>query len=259
MDEMLGLYRFFAAILGAILGSFLNVVIYRLPRAKDMVVARSACPLCQAPIPWWCNVPLISWLVLRGKCRSCSGAIHWRYPVVEGLVALIFFLSFPSHWAPQELFRWVFLCAYSSVLVCHFFIDLEHRLLLDSLNIYLLCLVLPFAAVHYSPAHWLAGGLFGFLGPLGVSWAFYKLKGKVGLGGGDIKLWGVLGVLLGPYGIMENIFMSCMLGSLVGIALILAKRYDRENGIPFGPYIIIVAMVQAYFPDVLSRTGINIF
>jgi len=258
-DEMIWLYRIFAGVFGALIGSFLNVVIHRLPLGKDMVVARSACPHCKNLIPWWCNVPVFSWILLRGRCRSCRAPIRLRYAIVELLTAAIFFLSFPETLEIQPLFNWCFLAFWSSALICHFFIDLEHKLLLDAINIYLLVLVLPFALIFHSLAFWVAGGLLGFLGPLTVSWCFYKWKGKVGLGGGDIKLWGVLGIFLGPFGILENIFVSCMLGSLVGITLIIAKRYDRDGGIPFGPFIIVVALVQAYFPDLLRGWGLTPF
>ncbi|MBY0516189.1 MAG: prepilin peptidase [Bacteriovoracaceae bacterium] len=253
------LYRIYAGVLGLLIGSFLNVVIHRLPRNTDMVVSRSACPKCSAPIPWWLNIPLVSWIYLRGKCKNCSAPISWRYPAVELAMGLIMFLAFPQLLSPELLFRWIFISAISGALICHFFIDLEHKILPDSINIYLLCLILPYEIMFNSPMHWLAGGAFGFLGPLAVSWGFYKWKGKVGLGGGDIKLWGVLGVYLGPFGIMENIFFSCFLGSIVGIILILAKRYDREGGIPFGPFIIVVSFVQLFNPGLLSSLGINIF
>jgi leader peptidase (prepilin peptidase)/N-methyltransferase len=258
-DDLLWFYRVSAGIFGALIGSFLNVVIHRLPLKQDMVVARSACPQCNALIPWWCNVPIASWLALRGRCRSCQTKISPRYILVESLTAILFFVSFPASLELNEIYRWLFLAAWSSALICHFFIDLKHKLLPDAINIYLLCLVLPYALVFYPPTYWLTGGAIGFLGPLGVSWAFYKWKGKVGLGGGDIKLWGVLGIFFGPFGIIENIFVSCMLGSLVGITLILAKRYDRDGGIPFGPFIIVVAWVQAYFPRFLPSLGITPF
>jgi prepilin signal peptidase PulO-like enzyme (type II secretory pathway) len=259
MNEMIPLYKSFAAIFGALIGSFLNVVIHRLPLGKELVVSRSACPSCQALIPWWCNVPVLSWLVLRGKCRSCRVSISPRYLIVEIISALIFFLSFPNELTATSLFQWLFLAAISCVLICHLFIDLQHKLLPDVLNIYLLCLVLPYAVIFFAPIHWLTGGGFGFLGPLAVSWLFYKWKGKVGLGGGDIKLWGVLGIFLGPFGILENIFMSCLLGSVVGISLILAKKYDRNGGIPFGPFIIVVTFVQIYFPGFIAKMGFQIF
>jgi len=253
------LYQFYATVFGLLIGSFLNVVIYRLPREKEIVIARSACPKCSALIPWWYNLPVVSWLLLRGKCASCKAPISLRYPAVELMVGLLFGVSFPESLDTVSIFVWFYQAAISSALICHFFIDLEHKLLLDKINFYLLSLMLPYSVVFYSYKHWLIGGALGFLGPLGVSWAFYKIKGRVGLGGGDIKLWGVLGIFLGPFGVMENIFFSCLVGSIVGILLILLKKYDREGGIPFGPFIIFVALIQIYIPGLAQALGVSLY
>jgi len=242
------LYRIYAGIFGALIGSFLNVVIYRLPIGKDLALERSHCPLCLAKIPWWHNIPVFSWIILRGKCSLCHGKISFQYFLVEILTATIFALSFPMDISTMAFWEWGFKSSLSAILICHFFIDLKHKLLLDILNIYLLCIILPFVLVFHSPMHWIIGGAFGFLAPMGVSWAFFKWKGKMGLGGGDIKLWGVLGLYLGLQGVIENIFFSCFAGSIVGIGLIVLKKYDHDGGIPFGPFIIVVAFLQIYFP-----------
>lgn len=252
------LYKIYAGIFGLLIGSFLNVVIFRLPLEKDLVLTRSACRTCGYQIPWWLNIPVLSWLYLRGKCANCGSKIHWRYPVIESIAGLVAYLSFPESVDVITFFQWSFQFSIFGVLLCHFVIDLDHRLLLDKLNIYLLALVLPYVLIFYPIKWWLIGGLVGFLGPFLVSWGFYKLKGKVGLGGGDIKLWGVLGILFGPFGIMENIFLSCLVGSFVGMGLILLKRYDPENGIAFGPFIIGVAWVQIYFPKLLEKFSITL-
>lgn len=259
MDEMIPTYRLFAGILGLLIGSFLNVVIHRLPLKKDLVSARSACPHCGYQIPWWLNIPVFAWLALRGKCHNCHGRIHWRYPLVELFIGVVFYLSFPATLNNVTLFQWVFQSTFTSILTCHFFIDLDHKLLLDKLNLYLLLLVLPFSVVFNTPVFWLVGGLVGFGAPYGVSWIFYKLKGKIGLGGGDIKLWGVLGIFLGPFGIIDNIFLSCLLGSLIGVLMIVLKRYDRDTGLPFGPFIIMTALIQMYFSWLPERIGLSLF
>ncbi len=244
-----------AAVLGALVGSFLNVLIHRLPRGGDVVFARSACPSCGGRIPFYLNVPLLSYAWLRGKCRGCGAAIRIRYPLVEALAALLFVVALPGELSSTTLYGYVLTVAVGAALIVHFFIDLEHRLLLDKVNLYLLFLLLPYGVIFHTPAHWLGGALLGFGGPFFVSWAFYKLRGKIGLGGGDIKLWGVLGLFLGPAGVMENIFLSCLLGSVVGMYLIWRGRYNGEDGIPFGPFIIGVAFAQILFPlqmDVIS-------
>ena len=116
----------------------------------------------------------------------------------------------------------------------------------DSINIYLALLFLLISWFSHSWTYWLIGGAIGLGFPLLVSWVFYLLKGQVGLGGGDIKLYGALGFYLGPVGIMQNIFLSCFLGALVGIILIATKFIKKENPIPFGPFIIIVASLQIF-------------
>jgi len=210
-------------------------------------------------IPWWLNIPVLAWVFLRGKCRSCQAKISWRYPLVEAFVGTVFYLSFPDSLNSASIFQWVFQSIFTSILVCHFFIDLDHKLLLDKLNLYLLILIMPFTVVFNPPLFWLAGAGIGFGAPYGVSWLFYKLKGKIGLGGGDIKLWGVLGLMLGPYGIIDNIFLSCLLGSIVGVAMIVAKKYDRDSGLPFGPFIIVVALTQLYFASLPDKIGLSLF
>jgi leader peptidase (prepilin peptidase)/N-methyltransferase len=128
----------------------------------------------------------------------------------------------------------------------HFVVDLKHRILPDSINLYLMSLFLLVSFINNPWTHWLIGGILGLGFPLLVSWLFYLLRGQVGLGGGDIKLYGVLGIYLGPIGVMQNIFLSCFLGSLIGIGLIASKVIKRDHPIPFGPFILIVATVQIF-------------
>lgn len=239
-----------AGVLGALIGSFLNVLIYRLPRGEDVVFARSACPNCGDKIPFYLNIPLLGYAWLKGRCKACRQKIHWRYPVVEAFTALIFIIALPTRDTAADWYGYALVCAIASALIVHFFIDLEHRLLLDKVNLYLLLLILPYGVIFHTPGHWLGGAIVGFGGPFAVSWLFFKIKGKVGLGGGDIKLWGVLGIFLGPAGILENIFLSCFVGSLVGVGLIAFKRYNADEGIPFGPFIIVVALLQILFPEI---------
>jgi leader peptidase (prepilin peptidase)/N-methyltransferase len=136
--------------------------------------------------------------------------------------------------------------------LAHFIIDIEHQLLPDKINLYLLAVILPYAIMNLAPAYWLVGGALGFFSTYGITYLFYKLRGQIGLGGGDIKLFGILGLLLGPLGIMNNIFMSCMLGSVIGIGLIAIKKLDRNTPFAFGPFILVVATVQIFFPKLFE-------
>lgn len=249
METFLQIYAF---LFGAIVGSFLNVVIYRLPLKKDLVHPRSACPKCGNQLKWYHNIPILSYLVLLGKCGFCKTPISPRYPFVELLAGLFAFYLAPRDLSPEQLLFFFLHFGIAAVFICHFFIDLDHHLLLDNLNLYLLVLIFSFVVWNFSWQYWLIGGLIGFLGPLLVTWLFYKIRGQIGLGGGDIKLYGILGLYLGPLGVVYNIFFSCMLGAIVGIFLILISKMDRSRPMPFGPFIIVVASIQIFFPYLFS-------
>jgi leader peptidase (prepilin peptidase)/N-methyltransferase len=139
------------------------------------------------------------------------------------------------------------------IFICHFFIDLDHQLLLDKLNLYLLALILPFVLITYQWYFWVVGGLLGFGIPLIVTWLFYKLRGQIGMGGGDIKLFGIIGLYLGPTGVFFTIFLSCLVGAVLGSILILVKALDKNRPIAFGPFIILVASFQIFFPELSHR------
>ncbi len=247
------LFSVYAAIFGLLIGSFLNVVILRLPAKKDLVHTRSACPNCGTKLYWFHNIPVLSFLALRGKCAFCGMKISLRYPLIECLTGLIAFWLFPKDISVLSITHFLFYFAIASVFICHFFIDLEHHLLLDSLNLYLLALILSYSIFYLSWQYWVTGGAIGFLGPLIVTWLFYKFRGQVGLGGGDIKLFGVLGILLGPVGIVFTIFLSCFVGAFSGIVLISLNKMTKDKPIAFGPYIILVAAFQIFFPEYSTR------
>ncbi len=243
------LYQIYAFVAGLLIGSFLNVVIIRLPQNKNMVSKRSACPKCDTQLKWYHNIPVLSFAFLRGKCGFCGARISWRYPLIEILTGLIAFWLFPEDLSELSLAFYAFHFTVACIFICHFFIDLDHQLLLDSLNLYLLAAVLPFAFFTSQWTFWAVGGAVGFGGTLLVTWLFYKIRGQIGLGGGDIKLYGILGILLGPMGIVFNIFLSCFVGALVGILLISLGKTTKEKPLPFGPSILLVASFQIYFPE----------
>lgn len=236
----------FATIFGLLIGSFLNALIYRIPIGKNIVYPRSACPHCGHIISWYENIPVLSYLFLKGRCSSCGAKISWLYPFVELITGLFAFTIAPKTIDPMDLMNFCFFLSIFSAFLVHFIVDLKHQILPDSINIYLGVLFFTVTVFLHSWTHWLIGGLLGLGFPLLVSWLFYMAKGQVGLGGGDIKLYAVLGIYLGPIGVMQNIFLSCFLGAVVGIALIGFKVIKRENHIPFGPFIIIVGSVQIF-------------
>ncbi len=256
---MNALYQFYAFIMGLMVGSFLNVVIIRLPQKKDLVHQRSACPQCGTQLRWYHNIPVFSFIFLRGKCGFCGTRISWRYPLIELLTGLVAFWLFPDQLDNLSLAIFGFYFTIACIFICHFFIDLDHQLLLDSLNLYLLAAVLPFVLFMYHWNFWVIGGTIGFGGTLLVTWLFYKIRGQIGLGGGDIKLYGILGMLLGPMGIVFNIFLSCFVGAVVGLSLIGLKKTTKDKPLPFGPSIILVATFQIYFPEYAHRLQALLF
>jgi prepilin signal peptidase PulO-like enzyme (type II secretory pathway) len=253
------LFALYAFIFGLLIGSFLNVVIIRLPQKKGLVRERSACPSCGTQLRWYHNIPVFSFVFLRGKCGFCGTRISWRYPLIEILTGLVAFWLFPEILDSWNLAIFAFKFTVACVFICHFFIDLDHQLLLDSLNLYLLAAVLPYVFFHYHWNYWVIGGLIGFGGTLLVTWGFYKIRGQIGLGGGDIKLYGILGLLLGPMGIVFNIFLSCFVGAVVGLTLIALKKTTKDKPLPFGPSILLVASFQIYFPELAHRLQVLMF
>jgi leader peptidase (prepilin peptidase)/N-methyltransferase len=246
---MENLFSIYAFIFGCLIGSFLNVVILRMPAEKNLVTDRSACPKCGNQLKWYHNIPVLSFLFLKGKCGFCGARISWRYPLIELLTGFISFWLFPDEPTLQNLGPYFFYFSLACVFLCHFFIDLDHQLLLDKLNIYLLILIVPFSFFNFHWMHGLLGGVLGFGVPLLVTWLFYKIRGQIGLGGGDIKLFGILGILLGPMGIFFTIFLSCFVGALVGLLLIVTKKMSKDKPMPFGPSILIVATFQIFFSE----------
>lgn len=243
------LYHFYSLVLGLLVGSFLNVVIIRLPVGRSLTFERSSCSSCNTQLKWYHNIPILSFLVLRGKCGFCGHRISWRYPLIEIFTGLVSYWLFPSHVDVQSLGFYLFQFYVACIFISHFFIDLEHQLLLDKLNIFLLLAIVPFTVLTYHWSYWLLGGAFGFGVPLFVTWLFYKVRGLVGLGGGDIKLFGILGLLLGPMGIFFTIFLSCFVGAILGLALIAFKKMNKDHPMPFGPSILLVASFQIFFPQ----------
>lgn len=245
---------------GAMIGSFLNVLIIRLPVSMNFVTKRSHCPHCQRTISWFDNIPVLSFLILLGKCRYCKGKISWQYPVVEIIVGvfsmgLSFFIIDKG-----DLYSYFFSLSILSLLTVHFVIDIKHYLLLDSINILIGVLFIVTQFLHKVPWH---EACLGFAVGLGIPWLvtylFYKMRGVVGLGGGDIKLFAVSGIYLGPTKVMELIFQSCTLGAIFGIFYIYLLKKDKNTPYPFGPFIIITLFIHLFFPQLAESMNFGQF
>lgn len=240
----------FAFVLGAVVGSFLNVCIYRIPAGESIVSPRSRCPSCGAPIRWYQNIPILSWIFLRGHCANCRVPISVRYALVEALTGLLFTLVlyyFGFHWATPVF--WVFV----ALLVTITFIDLDHQIIPDVIS--LPGIVLGFGASFLLP--WVSWGdsLLGILlggGSLFLVAVGYEfLTKKEGMGGGDIKLLAMLGAFLGWKAVLPIVFISSLLGTLVGVPMMLAKGADGKLAIPFGPFLAGGAVIWLFWGELL--------
>lgn len=242
----------FFTLFGLLVGSFLNALIYRLPREINIAYPRSSCTQCNKLIYWYENIPILSYAFLKGRCSGCQSKISLLYPLIELIVACFAFSIAPKNLEADSLLNFFFFFSIFCAFLVHFIIDLKHQILPDSITIYVASLFLVISIFNKPITFWLVGGLIGLGFPLLVTWVFYKIKGQVGLGGGDIKLYGALGIYLGPVGIMQNIFLSCFLGAIVGILMIAFKAMKKENPIPFGPFIIVVGAFQIFSPELFT-------
>ncbi len=246
-------------LLGLAIGSFLNVLIYRLPRSKTAMHGRSACPHCGHIIPFYLNIPVISYLILRGRCRHCRAPISPRYPLVELLTALLFVLFF--HYdglAPRLAVDWFLI----SILIVIFFIDWEFQIIPDKIT--LPGIVLGLAAAFFVNPPGLRDASIGLLvggGTLlivayGGEWLFKKEA----MGGGDIKMAAMLGTFVGWQKILLIFFGGALLGMVASLFwMILSRKIRQERVIPFGPFLAAAALVVVVYGDRLIHYYITHF
>lgn len=239
-------FYIFAFIFGAVVGSFLNVCIYRLPKGESVVFPPSGCPACGFKIPFYDNVPIFSWLLLGGKCRSCRGAISPQYPLVEainGLLTLFLLMKFGLSLAFVVLFL------FCSAMVVITFIDLEHQIIPDVIS--LPGIVAGFAFSFFIPQLGWKGSLIGILVGGGslflVAYLYQLFTGKEGMGGGDIKLLAMMGAFFGWQAVPFIIFVSSLAGSVIGITVMLIQKKDAKLAIPFGPFLVFGSILYIFF------------
>lgn len=236
----------FVFIFGALVGSFLNVCIYRLPKNESVVFPASHCPNCDYQIRWYDNIPMLSYLFLRGSCRKCGTRISPQYPVVEflnGALALALFLRFGLGFPYAVLFV---LC---SSLVVITFIDLEHQIIPDVIS--LPGIVVGFVCSFFIPGFGWLNSLIGIVAGGGslllVAYGYQLIAKKDGMGGGDIKLLAMLGAFLGWKAVLFIIFAASLIGSIVGVSLMLAQKKDSTLAIPFGPFLATGALLYIFY------------
>jgi len=287
MQSQLWFYLTTIGLISLCIGSFLNVVIYRLPlmmqrewqsecrllledeltgnKSKqaninepfNLVKPNSTCPKCKTAIKPWQNIPIISWLALKGKCASCSNPISARYPAVELITALLSLIVAYSFGATEQALLYIFV---TWILVALTFIDIDHMLLPDQLTLPLLWLALIASVMGYTitPTDAIIGAACGYLSLWSVFWLFKLLTGKEGMGYGDFKLLAVFGALLGWQSLLTVILLSSVVGAIIGIALLSIQGKDKATPIPFGPYLAIAGWITMLWGNQIQGTYFNL-
>lgn len=247
-------YEIFAFLFGTIIGSFLNVVIHRVPKRESILWPASHCPRCSHPLEWWENVPVVAYLGLRGRCRSCKEPISWRYPLVEAATGLLFWLIF--HFEGLGV-RGVALALFACLLMAIFWIDIDEMLILDVMTFPGIALGWLFS--WWSGTFWPA--FFASVGGFALFAAIYYLSllllKKEGMGMGDWKLAAMLGAWLGPWGLLIALYVSFFVGSLVGVALWI--RRGKSDYFPFGPAMVIGGWVSLFAGNSLVNWYLALF
>ena len=281
MQNQLWFYLLTVGLVSLCIGSFLNVVIYRLPimmqrewqtecrvlLADDLkptkadntetefnlIKPNSTCPKCKTTIKPWQNIPVISWLLLKGRCASCSNPISVRYPIVEMLTAVLSLIVAYTLGATEQALLYILI---TWVLVALTFIDIDHMLLPDQLTLPLvwLALIAAVMGITISPTDAIIGAACGYLSLWSVFWLFKLITGKEGMGYGDFKLLAVFGALLGWQSLLTIVLLSSVVGAIIGIALLSIQGKDKATPIPFGPYLAIAGWVT-----LLWGTQIQVF
>ena len=232
----------FAGLFGLAVGSFLNVCIYRLPLEKSLVAPPSACTACGRRLRWFENVPVVAWIVLGGRCRTCRTAISPVYPLVEAFTGAMF------AWAWWHYgFGWLLIShlLLGCALVVLFFIDLHHRILPNVIT--LPGIIIGFLLSFLNPPGWgssLLGILLGGAIPFVIAEAYLRFRGEEGLGMGDVKMLAMIGAFLGWRLMFLTLVLASFMGSFAGLALILVRRGDMRSSMAFGTFLSIATFVS---------------
>ncbi len=245
-------------IFGLIFGSFFNVLIYRLPRELNIAKPRSFCPVCKTPIPWYHNIPLLSYIFLKGRCHFCGAKIPIRYPIVELFTGILFLINF-NFFGFSSLF--VINIIFSSIFFILFFTDLEERILPDELTIGGSILALGLSLLR-KDIFWVEafiGALIGFLIFIGAYFLFLKAKKKEGLGWGDIKYIILIGAFFGPLKMLLIIILSSFLGVICWLFMVYFFKKDKEYELPFGSYLSLISLLFVFYGDKLTMAYNSVF
>jgi leader peptidase (prepilin peptidase)/N-methyltransferase len=239
-----------AAVTGLLVGSFLNVCVHRLPLGRSIVFPGSHCPACGAPIAPYDNVPVLSWLYLRGRCRTCRAPISVRYPSIELANAILWVAAVRTAPSPADAAAAAVLSSACLVLV---FVDLDWQMLPDAVTLPLAAagLGLSFFTRRISYRGSLLGIAVGAGGLLALALAYEKATGREGMGMGDVKMLGAVGAFVGPGGVIVTVFFAAFAGTLVGLA-VLARGGGLQTRLPFGVFLGVAAVGSYYWAAPLS-------
>jgi leader peptidase (prepilin peptidase)/N-methyltransferase len=232
----------FVACFGLIIGSFLNVCIHRLPRGESVVWPASRCPDCKAALKPYDNIPVLGYMMLKGRCRSCGKTISPRYAVVELLTLGVFVAGFLFYPAPLMVQRIVFGCA----MIVLFFVDLEHQRLPNEITVP--GILAGLACSFFMPPGW-RSSLIGIIIGGGSLWAvgelWFLIRREEGMGFGDVKMLAMIGAFLGWQLMLATLFVSTILGSIIGVAMIAMKRGNLKTALPFGCFLALGAILAS--------------
>lgn len=224
------------ALFGLIIGSFLNVCIARIPYEESIVSPPSRCPKCETPVAWYDNVPVLSYVILRGKCRNCGLGISLRYPAVEILTAILAVAVYSLDLPPREFALW---CAYTAALIVITFIDIDHKIIPDVISIPSIMIApgMAFVVQHIT----IQASIIGILAGGGVLWAVARgyelIRKQEGMGLGDVKMLAMIGGFQGWEAVVFTLMVGSLIGTVVGIGAIIARRGKLDMEIPFGPFL----------------------
>jgi leader peptidase (prepilin peptidase)/N-methyltransferase len=239
----------YAGLLGLAVGSFLNVCIYRLPLEQSLLFPGSHCTVCSRTLRWFENVPVLAWVVLGGRCRTCHTGISVVYPLVEAFTGVMFVWAAWQYGPGWLLFSRLLL---GCMLVVLFFIDLRHRILPNVITVP--GTIVGFILSFVTPPGWvssLIGLVIGGLIPLVLAEAYFRIRKAEGLGMGDVKMLALVGAFLGWKLVLLTLALGSFLGSFVGIGLIATRRGDMKLALPFGTFLAVATMISASVGDSL--------
>jgi leader peptidase (prepilin peptidase)/N-methyltransferase len=255
VGSLMALYSF---LVGLALGSFINVCIYRIPLKKSIVHPPSSCPNCGKKIRFYDNIPLVSYLLLLGKCRHCRHLISWRYPAVEAIIGLLSLALFIRYGLS---YQYVLFLLFTAALVTISFIDLDHQIIPDVLS---LSGIIAGFAISLIPGDisWL-DSLIGVISGGGalflVGFVYEKLTGKQGMGGGDVKLLAMIGAWMGWRALPFVLLISSLMGAIIGSVFLLAAGKGYRVRIPFGPFLSLGALLYFFFGTQLANWYFGMF